>query len=192
MRAASGQSLGELVPQCSEGHGGDGVVLRPAYSMYYSPFPETFGVRIFRRLAEADAANVQCAGQMAVMREDLRNVTEDVNVLRQENSDLRDELSEVQSRMDIWQLQMQEAKLRTEINYEEILRLKQSLVEQRDHHEALLGMVRANRLVADPTEDRADAEHRRIDGLQQQVVEMRRRLMRSGSPSPASADSGLR
>ena len=73
----------------------------------------------------------------------------DINVLRQDNQDLRDEISEAQSRMDVLQLRMEEMKLRTEINYEQIQLLKRDSTEQRDGHEALLGMVRANRLVAD-------------------------------------------
>ena len=94
---------------------------------------------------------------MAALRDDLRNVKEDVNMLRQENSDLRNELCEAQSTLDILQLRMEETKLRTEINYEEIVRLKQDGVEQRGGNEALLGMVRA---IADRTDDRVDREHR--------------------------------
>ena len=86
-------------------------------------------------------------------------------MLRQDNQDLRDEISEVQSRMEVLQLRMEEVKLRTEINHEEIQRLKQDGAEQRDGHEALLGMVRANRLVADQTDDRVDVERRRVDAL---------------------------
>ena len=156
MRVISGQSSGELVPQSLDEYGRDGSVLRPPYSMDYVPYPETFGVRVFRQMAEADAASAQSAGQIAALREDLRNVTEDVNMLRQENSDLRSEPSEAQTRMEILQLRMEEAKLRTEINYEEIVRLKRDGEEQRDHHEALLGMVRANRLKADQTDDGVD------------------------------------
>ena len=110
-------------------------------------------------------------------------------MLRQENLDLRNELCEAQSRLDILQLRMEEAKLRTEINYEEIKRLKQDGVEQHGEHEALLGMVRA---IAGQMDERADTEHRRVDVLQRQVEEMRRQFMRSASPSPASVDSGLR
>ena len=156
MRAISGQSSGELVPHSSEEYGQDGSVPQPPYSMDYVPYPETFGARVFRRLAEADAASAQSAGQMAALRDDLRNVKEDVNMLRQENSDLRNELCEAQSRLDILQLRMEEAKLRTEINYEEIKRLKQDGVEQHGEHEALLGMVWA---IGDRTDDRADTEH---------------------------------
>ena len=188
----SGQSSGELVLQSSEEHGQDGSVPRPPYSMDYVPYPETFGARVFSRLAEADAASAQSAGQIAALREDLRTVTEDVNMLRQENSDLRNELSEAQYRLEILQLRMEEAKLRTEINYEEIVRLKRDGVEQREGHEVLLGMVRANRLVAYQTDDRVETEHRRMDVLQRQVDEMRRQFTRSVSPSPASVDSGLR
>ena len=93
--------------------------------------------------------------------------------------------------MDVLQLRMEEMKLRTEINHEEIQRLKRDSAEQRDGHEALLGMVRANRLVADQTDDRVDVEHRRVEALQRQAEEMRQ-FMRSVSPSPASVDSGLR
>ena len=77
------------------------------------------------------------------------------------------------------------------INHEEIQRLKQDGAEHRDGHEALLGMVRTNRLVADQMDDRVDVERGRVDALQRQVGEMRQ-FMRSVSPSPLSVDSGLR
>ena len=76
------------------GFEGDEGVPRPPYSMEYAPDSETFGAGIFRRLAEADAVNAQCAGRMAEMQEDLRNATNDINVLRQDNQDLRDEINE--------------------------------------------------------------------------------------------------
>ena len=112
-------------------------------------------------------------------------------MLWQENLDLRDELSEAQSRLDVMQLRMEEMRLRMEINYEEIQRLKRDSVEQREGHEVLLGMVQASRLVADQMDDRVETKHRRMDVLQRQVDEMRRQFMRSVSPSPASVDSGL-
>ena len=83
-------------------------------------------------------------------------------------------------------------KLRTEINYEEAKKLKREMAEQREAHEVLLGVVRANRLMADQTDDRVDTDHRRMDVLQRQVDELRRQFIRSTSPSPASAESGLR
>ena len=141
MRVTIGQNVGELMPQSSGGHAGDEGVPRP---MEYASYSETFWVRIFRRLAAADAANAQSAGRMAEMREDLRNALNDINVLRQNNQDLRDESVRRESRVDVLQLQMEEMKLRTEINHEEMQRLKRDSAEQRDGHEALLGLVRAN------------------------------------------------
>ena len=47
------------------------------------------------------------------LREDLRNVVEDITVLRRENMYLRDELSDLQSRFDVVQLRMEEMKPRT-------------------------------------------------------------------------------
>ena len=99
MRAMSGCGSGELVsqPQGVEGRGRDGGVPRPPYSMDYAPYPETFGARVLGRLEEADGAN-------AVMQEDLRNAEDDLSVLWQENTDLREELSVAQSRLDVLQL----------------------------------------------------------------------------------------
>ena len=59
-----GQNSGELVPQRSEEYGREEGVLRPPYSMDYDPYPETFGARVFRRLAEAEAASAQSAEQV--------------------------------------------------------------------------------------------------------------------------------
>ena len=81
MRATSDQSVGELVTQSSGGYERDGGVPRPPYSMDYAPYPETFGARIFRRLAETNEANVQCAGRIVELREDLGNVVDDINAL---------------------------------------------------------------------------------------------------------------
>ena len=167
MRARSGYGPGELVPQPQgvEGKNRDGGVPRPPYSMDYAPYPETFWARVFRRLDEADGANV-------VMQEDLRNAVDDISVLRQENTNLWEELSVAQSRMDVLQLRMEEMKLRTEINYEEMIKLKREAAEQREAHEVLLGIVRANRLMTDQANDRVDTEHRQMDVLQRQVDEM--------------------
>ena len=71
-------------------------------------------------------------------------------------------------------------------------KVKREAEEQRQAHEVLWGIVRANRLIADQADDRVDTEHRRMDVLQRQVDEMRRQFMRSVFPSPASVDSGLR
>ena len=57
-------------------------------------------------------------------------------MLRRENMDLCEELSDLQSRFDVLQLRMEEMRLRTEINHQEILRLKQDSAEQRDGHSA--------------------------------------------------------
>ena len=95
---------------------------RPPYSMDYAPYPETFGARVFRRLDVADGTN-------AAMQEDLRNVEDDISMLRRENTDLREELSVAQSRLDVLQLRMEEMKLRTKINYEETKKLKREMVE---------------------------------------------------------------
>ena len=67
---------------------------------------------------------------------------------------------------------MEEVSLRTEINHQEILWLKQDSAEQRDGHEALLGMVRANRLVADMTDHRLVEETQRGDEHQRQLEEI--------------------
>ena len=75
--------------------GGDGGVLRPQYSGDYAPYPETFGARIFRSLAEVDEATVQGAGHQIELCEELENVEEDIKGLGQENMDLREELSEL-------------------------------------------------------------------------------------------------
>ena len=125
MRAISGPGAGELDPQVPAGG-----VPRPPYSADYVLYPEGLGARIFRRLAEADEANVPNAGRMVELRDNLGNVVDDINVLRRENMDLREELSDLQSRFDVLQLRMEEMKLRTEINHQEILRLKQDNVEQ--------------------------------------------------------------
>ena len=95
--------------------------------------------------------------------------------------------------MDILQLRMEEMKLRMEINHEEIRRLKQDGAKQREGHEALLGMVRANRLVADLTDDWVDIEHRRVDEHQRQLDEIQLFLRNTGLLiSPGSAGSSLR
>ena len=100
--------------------GGDGGVPRPPYSADYVPYPEGFGVRIFRRLAEADEANAQGAGRIKELQEDLGNVVDVINVRPRDNQDLQEDLSELQSRFDILQLRMEEMRLRTEINQQEI------------------------------------------------------------------------
>ena len=81
MRVTCGQSAGGLMSLSSGGYEGDEGVPWPPHSMEYAPYSETFRVRIFRRLAEADAPNAQCAGCMAEMQEDLRNATNGINVL---------------------------------------------------------------------------------------------------------------
>ena len=53
MRATSGQGAGDLDPLVPRGG-----VPRPPDSVDYVPYPETFGARTFRRLAETDEANV--------------------------------------------------------------------------------------------------------------------------------------
>ena len=50
--------------------------------------------------------------------------------------------------------------------------LKREMAEQRESHEVLLGVVRANRLMADQTGDRMDMDHRRMDVVQRQVDEL--------------------
>ena len=65
--------------------------------------------------------------------------------------------------------------------------------EQRDGHEALLGMVRANRLVADVTDDRLVAETQRGDEHHRQLEDIQQFLRNMGLlTSPSSAGSSLR
>ena len=107
--------------------------------------------------------------------------------------DLREDLSDLQSRFDVQQLRMEEMRLRAEINDQEILRLKQDNAEQHDGHEALLGMVRANRVVVDVTDDRLAAETRRGDEHHRQLEEIQRFLRNIGLAAfPGSAGSSLR
>ena len=182
----SGLGVGKLDPEVP------GVGLpRPPYLADY--VLEGFGARIFRHLAESDEGNAQCAGGIEELWVELGNVVDDTNVLRGENMDLREELSDLQSRFDVLQLRMEEMRLQTEINYQETLRLKQDSAEQRDGHEALLGMVRANRLVADETDDRLAPETQRGDEHHRQLEEIQQFLRNMGlATSPGSRVSSLR
>ena len=57
----------------------------------------------------------------------------------------------------------------TEMDHQEIQSLRQESMEQRDGHEALLYMVRANQLVVALVDDQLAAETRRGDALQRQL-----------------------
>ena len=173
--------------------GGDGGLPRPPYSADYVPYLEGFGARIFRSLTEIGEANAQCAGHIGELREDLWNVVDDINVLRREDVDFREVLSDLQSRFDVQQLRLEEMKQRTEINHQEMLRLKQDSVEQRNGHEALLSLVQANRLVADLIVERVMAETRRGDDHHRQLEEVQQVLRNMGlATSPGSAGFSLR
>ena len=71
--------------------------------------------------------------------------------------------------------------------------MKQDSVEQRDGHEALLRMVRANHLVVGMIEDRLRAETRRLDVHCHQLEEIRQLLRNMGlAMPPGLVESSLR
>ena len=81
--------------------GEDGGVPRPPFSVGNVPCPDTFGAWIFWCKAGADMAKPQSAGQIVELLEDLETAMDDINVLRRENKDLREELSNFWGRQEV-------------------------------------------------------------------------------------------